>query len=135
VNDLFWARAEGGIVFGRNDCCLTVADVLAAEGRVDLMTPYRGRYKTRRGFARLIARTGHRSLADAVAASFSAHGHRVDVPARLDVALVKFFDAVTQSEVVSPAIFDAGFWFMRSDSGALVVKDPGGLVAWRINDA
>lgn len=131
--DLFWRMAEGGIVFGRNDCCMTVADVLAAEGRVDLMAPYRGRYTTRRGFARLIARSGHRTLVDMMAAALDVHARRVDVPARLDVALLKHFDAMTQVEIVSPAIFDAGFWFVRSDSGALVVKDPGDVPTWRIN--
>lgn len=133
--DLFWARCEGPIVFGVNDCCMTLADVLAAEGLPDLMAGYRGRYTTRRGFVRALRAAGHRTLVDGITAAFSTHGRRVDVPARLDVAMVSHFDAVTQSEIVSPAFFDAGFWFLRTDSGALVAKDPGGLATWRIDDA
>lgn len=133
--DLFWSRCEGPIAFGVNDCCMTVADVLVAGGKADLMAGYRGRYRSRRGFALVFRRAGHRDLAAAVAASFSAHGRRVQCAARLDVALIGHFDAVTQSEIVSPAFFDGGFWFARSDAGALVVKDAGAFDIWRIDDA
>lgn len=130
--DLFWARCEGPIVYGVNDCCMTLADVLAAEGLPDLMAGYRGRYTTRRGFVRAFRAAGHRTLDAAATAVMAGHGRRVQIAQRLDVAIVRHFDRVTQSAVGSPAFFADGFWFLRSDAGGVAIKDPGDLEIYRI---
>lgn len=118
--DLFWRRCEGPIRYGVNDCCVTLADVIAAAGGPDLMAPYRGRYRTRLGFVRTFRRAGYATLPDAATAMLERHGRRVDEPGDFDVALVTYLDA--GERVSSPAFFHSGFWCLRSERGGACVK-------------
>lgn len=127
--DVFWTRCEGPIVFGVNDCCMTVADVILAAGGPDLMAEYRGRYSTRLGFVRAFRKAGHLDLSEAVTASFAAHGAEVDAPRDFDVAVVTYLS--DGERTAAPAVFHSGFWLVRTDTGALASQGEPGRV-WRV---
>lgn len=126
---LFWTRCEGPIVFGANDCCMTVADVILAAGGPDLMAEYRGRYTTRLGFVRAFRKAGYSELSEAVTASFASHGVEVDEPRDFDVAVVTYLN--NGERTAAPAVFHSGFWFVRTDSGALASQGNPDRV-WRV---
>jgi hypothetical protein len=130
--DLFWSRCEGPIVYGVNDCCMTVADVIVAAGGPDLMVDHRGRYKTRLGFMRLLRKGGHSALDAAVAAELTRQGVRVSKPHDFDVAMVAYADDGVRQ--VSPAFYHSGFWCLRSERGMLVSKGSPATI-WRVLDA
>jgi len=130
--DLFWDRCEGPIIFGVNDCCMVVADVIAAAGGPDLMEPHRGHYRTRLGFVRAFRKAGHSSLADAVSAAFAARGRQVDEPRDFDVAVVAYLD--NGERVTSPSFFHSGFWCLRTERGAMCSEGAPDRI-WRMIDA
>lgn len=115
--DLFWQRCEGPIVYGVNDCCMTVADVIVAAGGPDLMAGYRGRYRTRLGFVKAFRKAGFSALDEAIASRFAAYGKESDQPADFDVALVAYLD--NGSGMTSPGFYHSGYWFLRSERGGL----------------
>lgn len=123
---LFWDRCEGPIVYGVNDCCMTLADVILAAGGPDLMEPYRGRYKTRLGFVRAFRKEGHTTLPGASIAMLEAHGKPVDAPRDFDVALVMYLDG--SEHVASPSFFHSGLWLLRTERGALCTEGSGTLI-------
>lgn len=127
--DVFWTRCEGPIVFGVNDCCMTVADVILAAGGPDLMAEYRGRYSTRIGFVRAFRKAGHLDLSEAVTASFTAHGTEVDAPRDFDVAVVTYLS--DGERATSPAFYSSGFWCLRSERG-MVASEGSPDVIWRV---
>lgn len=118
--EVFWERCEGPVSFGANDCCMTIADVILAEGGPDLMEGYRGRYTTRRGYLRAIHREGHGSVAAAAEAMLARVGTPVSVPCNFDVAVASY---LADGKVVqSPAFFHGGFWCLRSDAGMFAAQ-------------
>lgn len=121
--DLFWDRCEGPLVYGINDCCMTLADVLLAAGGPDLMEGYRGRYRTRLGFVRAFRKAGHESLMEAASAMLTAKGDLVVEPRDFDVAVVTYLD--TGERVTSPAFFHSGYWCLRSESGGICTEARG----------
>ncbi|MFC5385200.1 DUF6950 family protein [Aquamicrobium segne] len=130
--DVFWSRCEGQIVFGQNDCCMVVADVIVAAGGPDMMASYRGRYSTRLGFIRAFRKMGHVSLDAAVMAEFSRYGHLVSAPQDFDVAVVSYADG--DRPMTSPAFFHSGFWCLRSERGMFVSKGSPDKI-WRLRHA
>jgi len=130
--ELFWERCEGSILYGHNDCCITLADVIVAAGGPDLMAQYRGRYKTRLGFVRAYRKVGHRSLDDAAAAEFERFGHEADLPRDFDVAIVSYADGSKRQ--ISPAFFHSGFWCLRSERGMMASKGAPEKI-WRVINA
>lgn len=130
--DVFWQRCEGPIVYGVNDCCMTVADVILAAGGPDLMADYRGRYSTRLGFVRAFRKAGFLELAEAVRASFVAHGTDADAPRDFDVAVVTWLDSGVRA--TSPAFYSGGFWCLRSERG-MVASEGSPDTIWRVINA
>lgn len=57
--------------WGASDCLLTVGDAIEAVTGTDLLAPYRGRYKTEKGAARLMRRNGCETVEDVFRAFFS----------------------------------------------------------------
>lgn len=127
--NVFWDRCEGPIVYGANDCCMTVADVIVAAGGPDLMEPYRGRYQTSIGFIRAFRKTGYSSVDAAATARFRRLGYQVDRPKDFDVAMVTYADGNLQQN--SPAFYHSGFWCLRSERGGICSKGHSDLI-WRL---
>lgn len=117
--DVFWDRCEGPIVYGRNDCCMVLADVIAAAGGPDMMASYRGRYSTRLGFVRAFRKAGHMALDKAVTAEFERCGVSVTEPRDFDVVMAGYRSLGAM--VASPAFFHSGFWLVRSDLGGVAM--------------
>lgn len=130
--ELYWSRCEGRIVFGFNDCCMVVGDVILAAGGPDLMAPYRGRYKTAIGFARAFKRQGFDTLQDACLAQLEDYGEAVDAPRDFDVAIVSYQGRT--GPAVSPAFYHGGFWCLRSEDGMFVSQGSPETI-WRLLDA
>lgn len=78
---------ERGFAWGRNDCCLILADwVMAARGVPDPAAHLRGRYSTARGCARLQRRLG--GVFELVASCARGAGlERTDTPGAGDIGL------------------------------------------------
>jgi len=119
--DLFWDRCEGPIRFGVNDCCMVVADVVMAAGGRDLMSVYRGRYRTARGFVRAFRSQGHATLHAACDGVLLACGREVYDPQEFDVAVIEHFDLTICKTVSSPSVFMGGVWCFRTDMGGAAV--------------
>lgn len=130
--DVFWERCEGPIVYGANDCCMTLADVIMAAGGPDLMASYRGRYSTRLGFVRAFRKAGHMALDKAATTEFRRCGQPVAEPRDFDVAIVAYADGGRRQ--VSPAFFHSGFWCLRSERGMLASEGSPENI-WRVLDA
>lgn len=83
--------ANKGFVTGVNDCALFVSDWALALTGEDLAAPFRGRYKTDLGSARLIKKLGYKGLEDLVYREFDRIAKRRKSPLmaqRGDVAWV-----------------------------------------------
>lgn len=130
--DVFWSRCEGSIHLGQNDCCMTLADTIVAAGGPDLMARYRGRYRTRLGFARAFRRVGYTSLADAAVAEFERCGRQVETPKDYNVSVVTYLDGGVP--VSSPAFFHSGFWCLRSERGGVCSEGAPDRI-WSVLDA
>lgn len=118
--DVFWSRCEGPIEFGRNDCCITTADVILAAGGPDLMSHYRGRYKTKIGYARLLAKGRFKTVPEAVTATLFERCEPIDEPENFNVAVVTYLDH--GRAVSAPAFFFDGFWLIRTDRGGMCTR-------------
>lgn len=130
--ETYWARCEGALVHGVNDCCMTVADTILAAGGPDLMAEYRGRYTTRIGFVRAFRKRGHATLEEAIAAAFDAHGERVAFARDFDVGIASYL--AYGRPAVSPAFHQDGFWMLRSEHG-LFASMGNPRTIWRVVDA
>lgn len=135
---MFWDRCEGPIRYGKNDCCIALADTILAAGGSDLMEGYRGRYRTAIGFGRAFRRAGHETLAAACEAAFRANGKHVEWALNFDVAMVGHRDLGSGRVLGSPAFFHDGFWHVRTERGGAALaangfdRDP---IIWRVLDA
>lgn len=81
---------EQPFVWGRSDCLLSLADIVAEARGYDPAAPFRGRYTTARGAARVTSAYG--GFAGALEAMAAAHGWREIEPrqARIgDVGLLQ----------------------------------------------
>lgn len=119
--DVFFERCEGPIVFGKNDCCIALADTILAAGGPDLMRGYRGRYRTKIGYLRVARREGFSTVESAAVGMLTASGSPVDVPQQFDVAMVKYRDARGGS-LVSPAFYHSGRWNLRGERGLVSIS-------------
>jgi hypothetical protein len=120
--EVFWQRCEGPVVFGRNDCCITLADTIMAAGGPDLMAGWRGRYRTEIGFRRIVLRAGFADVGEAARASFAQNGVAVEAPRDFDVALVSYHDRL-DGPALSPGFYHSGLWNLRGQRG--LVSLPG----------
>lgn len=106
------AAAARAAVWGKDDCVLWVADILAPVLGYDPVAAYRGRYKTKRGALRLLGRGG---LSRALALIAAERSWRVTPPARANIGDVGL---LLIAGVPSIVICRAKGWFVaRGDHG------------------
>lgn len=128
--DTFYRLAAGAVVFGVNDCGLTAAEVLAAAGRGDAYARWRGRYKTMRGFLRVVRNDGLRTLADAVRQSADDMGWQEIPPGMVrDFDLVLCCVRIGGDVIEAPGVAWRGFFLVRTDDGAFHATEA--VRAWR----
>ncbi len=120
--EVFWQRCEGPIVFGANDCCITLADTILAAGGPDLMAGWRGRYRTQIGFQKIVKRAGFADVGEAALEAFVRSGWVVDAPRDFDVALIAYHDRL-DGPALSPGFHHDGLWHVRGQRG--LVSLPG----------
>ncbi|MBN8112654.1 DUF6950 family protein [Vibrio vulnificus] len=91
LNAFLAQHANKGFATGVNDCALFVSDWALVLTGEDLAAPFRGRYKTDLGSARLIKKLGYKGLEDLVHREFDRIAKRRKSPLmaqRGDVAWV-----------------------------------------------
>lgn len=98
-------------VWGKADCCLTVADGLVSMGLPDPMAPYRGRYDSERAALRLFAQEG--GLEAVVVARMAACGYGPG-----DLA------GLVETDIGPTACLRIGrWWWAKSITGAQAYDD------------
>ncbi len=117
--------------WGVNDCCLAVADIIEGQTGTDLMGRFRGRYKTRIGWGRILQREGCETVGDGLtmlAGEFNLVQVDPGRPGELDIGLIRFrFD---DRVFEAPAFYSNGFWHGRSHVGVLALLEAG--KSWRL---
>ena len=117
------AASERPFCWGKNDCCLFVADVCLAACDKDPAAAYRGRYSTETGAKRVLAKT-HGSIAAALDTLFE----------RVPVAMAQRGDALVFEgpQGQTAAVMWAGQVWAMTEQGARPIPDAVPLIAWRV---
>lgn len=113
--DLAVARwMESRVVYGVDDCALAVADILKPCFGYDPMKQFRGRYKTARGYRRMLRNDGFDSIDAALVVAAVNFGWRRIDPKEAepgDIGVTAHYDGRTL------AICAGHFWYARRDFG------------------
>lgn len=89
---LFGAIAERQtvpFVYGEFDCCLAAGDLVMAMTDIDLMKPFRGRYKSAASAARILQTDGHGTLLKTLISLMPEYGSK-----RIPIAAARMGDLV-----------------------------------------
>lgn len=124
-------------VYGVNDCCVAIADLLEPFWQADAMARFRNRYTTARGFLRVMRKEGCASLLEAMALVAAEAGAApvmgpVRDPAELaprDLDLGMIVALEDREEFGTPAIFAKGCWYGLSPGGLAVADEA--IAMWR----
>lgn len=138
----FAERVHEPRAYGVNDCCIAVADVLEAAHGHDLMALYGRRYRSQRGFLRIIRKHGCRMVRDAVEHAAIEAGWRelalhapedddggfvAEMPQDFDLGLV--YGGSDDAVHVVPAFFHGGVWRGLTQDGAVFAVEA--IKGWR----
>lgn len=132
VPDVMKARAiaAGPALWGRDDCLMAYADLLRDVLGYDIAHAFRGRYRTKTGFVRVLRRMGYASLSEAFVPQATGLGWM-----RIDPADAAPGDAgvLAAKGVESCAMLHAsGFWIARGANGFVAAPPPHCRIAFRI---
>jgi len=130
LNAFLAKYADKDFATGVNDCALFVSDWALELTGEDLAAPFRGRYKTDLGSARLIKKLGYKGLEDLVSKEFDRVAVRRSSPLfaqRGDVAWVK------GSKEKICGIVGANGVLVLGVSGLVSLPTSTILCAWEIN--
>lgn len=117
IEEKFSAR----FVWGKADCCLTVADCLVGLGLPDPMEIYRGRYSTERGALRMFSPEG--GLEGAMKARMAECGYK-------DCEEGGLVGLVRTSLGPTACLFHKGYWWAKSEEGAQAYPDDAVYMRW-----
>ena len=110
--------------WGRVDCCLWPADAVRAMTGKDIASDFRGKYKTARKAASLLAKAG----------GLEGLGERAG--ARIAPLCAGVGDVgVVQAEREVGAVCAGQVWLIASTNGLAPMELRAGLMAWRVGDA
>ena len=117
------AASERPFCWGENDCCLFVADVCLAACDKDPAAEYRGRYRTKIGAKRVLAKT-HGDIPAALDAMFE----------RIPVAMAQRGDALVFDgpQGQTAGVMWAGKVWAMTEAGARPISDAVPQIAWRV---
>ena len=124
------AAAEGrAMVWGRDDCCLWVADIVRARTGLDGAAAFRGRYRSRHGAAKALKAVHGGGLIEAITAIAAQFGWPVidaDAAADGDIAII--------DTTLGPAlaIMSGDYWIGRIDGGVSATPRDLAVKAWRV---
>ncbi|TPL30171.1 hypothetical protein [Mesorhizobium sp. B2-4-7] len=113
-------------VWGQSDCLLTAAAGVEAVTGVDIMEPWRGRYKSEAGAARLMRREGCRTVEDVFRDYFGLPEIGRLMAQRGDVGVVE------QAGVLCAGFMcDLGF-LVRTEAGRLILPQTAVKTAFKV---
>ena len=129
----FDARVGEPRSYGVNDCCVAVADLLlAAHGR-DPMARFRNRYRTARGYLRVMRKEGCKTIEHALGRAAADAGFEAcdpddpAGPADFDMgAIIIEHDG---DALILPAFFHSGYWHAMTPDGSTARREA--VRAWR----
>lgn len=101
-------KRDSKFVWGENDCCLAVADIVKDFSNVDIAEKFRGRYTTAIGSVRVLNRCGGGSIASAVSQTLK----------EVELALVSRGDVVLIETYVGDSLglyFGSRVWAMTEE--------------------
>lgn len=135
----FEERVNEPRTYGVNDCCVAVADVLQTATGRDPMARFRNRYRTARGYLRVMRAEGCKTVEEALALGAADAGFEVcdpdnpTGPADFDMGLVLLipYGLVIENGQVgaTPAFFHSGYWHAMTPDGATHRREA--VRAWR----
>ena len=112
--------------WGKNDCCLFVADILEKKFGVDYSENFRGKYKTLLTTHKMMRSQGVVSLDELYEQVASNYGwSKVDKPEIFDVGYFSMINGAIMS------IFDGMFWVTKTEGGVIFIKKPP-IKMWRV---
>lgn len=126
----FQELANEPFAWGENDCCLAVADVIAAAHGRDPMAAFRGRYGSAFGAKRAIAREGFSDLAEAVEAAALFHGMVEAEPDAFEAGDFALGLAPLAGGGVMPVFSHDGWWHGRTHDGIVALAANGVARVW-----
>lgn len=131
----FDARIDACRSYGVNDCCVSVADVIAAAWRCDPMALFRGTYHSRIGYRLALRRRGFRGRNALVAAiehgALAAGAVPSDVRSPLDFDLGIVGVPEANAVLAVPAFRLSGLWHAQTREGLALVETA--QKAWRLH--
>lgn len=119
------SRQSEPFAWGKNDCCLFVADAVEQITGTDFASDYRGTYSTEKGAYKALKKQGD----ETVAAAWSRHFPEIPVQemGRGDVALV-----ISEGQPATAICFGARLWVV-SKKGLITLCRSQAIQAWRID--
>jgi hypothetical protein len=121
---LFLQRMRHPFVWGRHDCCLWAADCIEACTGRDAGGPYRGRYSSALGAARVLRAVGGPSGAATVACGAAVEPWRAAVG---DLGLV---DAGKGRDAL--AVCGGQHWFAAGETGLVTLPFDAASRCWKV---
>ena len=115
-------------VWGQDDCCSFVCDLVLAQTGKDFMAPLRGTYDSEQGTLLVMKTYGGGLVETAIALAKLANLKPANWPWAGDLIGV-----VAASNGPMLAVFFEGAWLVRTISGSARVRPSQGVIAWEIN--
>lgn len=119
------SRKTAPFEWGKNDCCLFVADAIEQMTDIDFASEYRGTYSTEKGAYKALKKQGEKTVADAWSRRFPEIP--VQEMGRGDVALV-----ISEEQPATAICFGARLWVV-SKKGLITLRRSQAIQAWRID--
>jgi len=110
--------------WGKTDCCMFAADIVAAMTGIDYAAEFRGRYKTMRGAARLLRK---KSLVEIMDGKL----HRTKHPKRGDVVLID--ETITQQPIPALGVCLGRHIVLMGDDGIEYLPVGTETIAWDVH--
>lgn len=109
--------------WGKSDCCTSIADLIKDTHGYDPMRYFRGRYRSKSGFVRMLHTDGYATIYEALVDVARDHDWRE--PTTDDASI-----GIDQDRTAIYVRHESGFWIARSMTGYSTVRDRSIEAAW-----